>query len=119
MRRQRARTLNVRSDDDEGDDYSSTAVPVARLPLLILKMEMTMPMTTSQITYCYVFSNENDDDIVQKPSVDTCKPSDILQTAAISADLFSEQPAATCSSDLFQDAFDDEIVGHCVDEVLG
>ena len=75
-------------------------------------MMMMMLMTTSRITTVMVFY-ENDNDIVQKPSVDTCKPSYILQMAAISAGLLTGQPAATCSNDPFQDSLDDEIVEHC------
>ena len=101
MRRQRAGKFNVGSDDDEEeDDDISTAVTVA------LSQHSSSSSSSENDDdadddftdyYCYGFS----DDIVQKPTVDTFKPSDILQTGAISAGLFTGQPDATCSSDPF------------------
>ena len=139
MRRQRTRNFNVGSDDDEQeDDDSSTAVPVALPPLLPHSSSSSSSSSSENDDdhadddddddddayddfadyYCYGFSDENDGDIVQKPSVDTCEPRYILQMAAISARLFTGQPAATCSSVPFQGGFGEQNVGHCVEQDL-
>ena len=106
MPRQRAGKFNVGSDDDEEeDDDISTAVTVA-LPQHSSSSSSSSSENDDDADYdfadyySYGFSDENDD-IVQKPTVDTCKPNDILQTGAISAGLFTGQLAATCSSDPF------------------
>ena len=107
------------SDDEVEDNDGSTATPVALPP------SPPPPSSSSDDDdadgtdddddfadiYCKCFSDENDDDFVHKSSID--KFSEILQTAAISAGLFTGQPGATCcvsASDTFQNSSDGKIV---------